>query len=523
MKKTKEDSITLMNHVFFKRSYAILLSAIYSCGCVFAQTESADTIQGRELSEIVVAAPRVVHKADMDIYHPSKSAVKNSKNGMQLLQNLMIPSLTVSETLGTVSAAGMAVEVRINGRVATIEQVQSLLPESIKRVEWIDNPGLRYKGANYVLNFVVTNPTLGGSLMLQAQPGYTPKFGFYQADVKINSGRSQWELGSYFKITEDIKAHRDYKETFAFPDGNTLTRTESPLGGDVDSSMGAEWLSYSYIKPDTTVFYVSLKADHTYSNRLLYKGLLFVSNGTDDIHLTDEKSGKGITPSLSAYLEQHFGRRHTLVVDLSASHYTGHSALLYQECLPDATDLMTDVNTYVSDRNQAYGLEANYILSGKESRFTAGASYTANRNRSAYRNLGGEIFHQSQDKVYIFAEYFRKIDKFTITGGLGAQYTTFNFRETSQGSHSWNLRPQATVTYSVNTNHSFRLSLTSWQSAPSLAETNIAPQQLDGFQWQIGNASLKTSSSYMLSFRYDHNLPRVSGAFDVRAFRALML
>lgn len=84
----------------------------------------------------------------MDVYHPSKSAVDNSKNGMQLLNNLLIPSLSVSDALGSITAAGQSVQVRINGRTATIDQVRALLPETIKRVEWMDNPGLRYGGAN---------------------------------------------------------------------------------------------------------------------------------------------------------------------------------------------------------------------------------------------------------------------------------------------------------------------------------------------------------------------------------------
>ncbi len=44
------------------------------------------------------------------------------------------------------------------------------------------------------------------------------------------------------------------------------------------------------------------------------------------------------------------------------------------------------------------------------------------------------------------------------------------------------------------------------------------PQQLDGFQWLVGNQNLKTSNSYMLTFRYGFNLPRVTGSFGVRAF-----
>ncbi|PWL58453.1 MAG: hypothetical protein DBY35_13095 [Bacteroidales bacterium] len=154
----------------------------------------------------------------------------------------------------------------------------------------------------------------------------------------------------------------------------------------------------------------------------------------------------------------------------------------------------------------------------RNSRFTAGVSYTANRNRSRYDNLDGRIFHQRQDKVYFFAEYFHRFGKWTTTAGMGIQYTDFLFKETSQGNHSWSPRPQATITYSLNQNHNFRLNFTSWQSMPSLAETNIVPQQLDGFQWRVGNQNIKTANSYMLTFRYGFNLPCINGTFGVRAF-----
>ena len=84
-----------------------------------AESEQTDSADVQELHEIVIEAPRVIRKANMDVYHPSRSAVENSKNGMQLLDNLMIPSLSVSDALGTVRAAGQSVQVRINGRQST--------------------------------------------------------------------------------------------------------------------------------------------------------------------------------------------------------------------------------------------------------------------------------------------------------------------------------------------------------------------------------------------------------------------
>lgn len=498
---------------------AILITILMFLIAILALAqETVDTMATQQLQEIVIQAPKVIHKADMDLYYPSQSAVDNSKNGVQLLNNLMIPSLAVTESLGTIQAAGQTVQVRINGRESTIDQVKTLLPETIKRVEWIDNPGLRYKGANYVLNFVVSNPTIGGSLMTNVMPALNQAWGNYFTDLKFNSGRSQFEIWGKFKLTNRIKSHRDYNETFIYPDGTSLTRDETSRGGIMDNTMGNFTASYSYIKPDTTVLMVDLSYYRKFTDKFTYNGLLSLSNGMDDILLTDMHGDKGTKPYLSVYFEQHFANKQMLVVDFNSSFYFGRSYSDYIEQLPDAAEYLTDIHTMIKDRNQAYGLEADYIKSWKNSRFTAGVSYAANRNRSVYENLGGEIFHQRQDKVYLFAEYFQRIKKFTITAGMGAQYTDFMFKESNQGSNSWNMCPQATVTYGINQNNQFKLSFETWQSTPSLAETNIAPQQLDGFQWRIGNPNLKTSNSYMLTLRYNFNVPRVAGLFGIRAF-----
>ena len=253
--------------------------------------EKVDTVV-QNLQEIVIEAPKVIHKADMDVYHPSISAVENSKNGMQLLSNLMIPSLDVNDVMGSITAGGQSVQVRINGRVSSTEQIKNLLPETIKRVEWIDNPSLRYGDVNYIVNFIVSNPTAGGSLMFEARQALNTKWGAYQADSKFNIGKSQWSVGGQFKLTEDISVHRDYNETFTYPDGHTLTRIEKPLGGSLDNDQLGAWINYSYIKPDTTVFYIGLQTNGNTSDKWIYKGLLSLSDESEDIELT---TGHGST------------------------------------------------------------------------------------------------------------------------------------------------------------------------------------------------------------------------------------
>lgn len=494
-----------------------LLCFMFSCiFCLnaWAQT-NADTTVSTNLHEIVIHAPKVIHQADRDIYHPSETAVQYSKNGIQLLQNLMIPALSVNEDFGSIKANGQAVQLRINGKIVPMEQIYSLLPESIKRVEWIDNPGLQYHGANYVLNIIVVNPTLGGALMLQAKPALNQAWGQYMGNVTLNAGRSQWSVGSKFKLTEGIKAYRQYSETFKFNNGSTLIRTETPLGGHIDNTQGIMWMSYNYIIPDTTVVDITFQSNSNFSDKWMFNGLMTLSSEKGDVNLSETKGNVGTTPSLSAYLEQHLSNNQTFVLDLTASVYSGHSYSNYVEQSAGNKNILQDINTYITDLNQAYGLETNYIKKWAQSRFTAGFRLSANRNLSKYRNIDGGVYHQSQDKIYMFSEYFHRFNKITLTGGVGLQYTSFLFKETKQGNHSWNVRPQAAITYSPNTAHQFSVNLNSWQTAPSLHETNIAPLQLDGFQWMIGNTDLKTSTSYMLSFQYDFNASRLSSSAGV--------
>lgn len=493
-----------------------------------AQNSTPDSIMTTSLDEIVVEAPKVIVKADMDVYFPSKNAVNNSKNGFQLLSNLSIPSIMVSEPLGMINSAGEAVEIRINGRKASPEQLRNLLPETIRKVEWIDNPGLRYNGASSVLNFIVANPAAGGSLMAFAIQAPNVEWGQFRADLKINSGRSQWQVGGNYKETNNINTYRDYTETFTYPDGSSLQRMEQSRGGKMDYPKADAWASYNYVKPDTTVFVAEFNMSRMIKDQLTYYGLLSLSSGGEDILLTDTKGSNGSTPGLSLYLQQNLTESQMLVFSASSSLYSGKTFSDYVERYPDSPaqvenllyangNLITDIHTDIRDLSLAYAVESDYIHTWNKSRFTAGVSWQGNRNRSEYRSLDGEVFHKTQNRTYIFAEYFRKLGKFTATAGIGLQYTEFNFKETGKRSNSWNPRPQATVTYSLSSKHKFRLGFSSSQTTPSLSETSSAQQQIDGMQWNVGNQNLKTFSTYNLSFRYSFNIPRFNGSFRINA------
>ncbi len=258
---------------------------------------------------------------------------------------------------------------------------------------------------------------------------------------------------------------------------------------------------------------VDFGAQQNFSDRSRYTGILSLSNGTDDILLNQVNGRRGTRPRLSAYWEQHLPARQLFVLSAGASMFLGNTYSDYVESLEAVSAPITDIHTKIHDRNQAYAVEADYIKNWKSSRLTAGVSYTANRNRSSYDNLDGEIFHQRQDQLYFFGEYFQRFGKFTATAGIGGQYTSFKFRENNRGNSSWNIRPELRFGYTPRAGHRIRIQYSSWQSAPSLSESNIVPQQTDGFQWTVGNPDLETSTTHSLQLQYSFSVPRVTGTF----------
>lgn len=139
---------------------------------VYADTTGIDidsieaSIDHIELDEVTIEASAWVRKADRNLLFPNAQQIKQSKNGLQLLQKLQIPGIVINPTDNSISLTDKSeLSLRINGRPVTEKEIQGISPEQIIRVEYIDNPGIRYGEAGAVLDFIIKTPTSGGSFM----------------------------------------------------------------------------------------------------------------------------------------------------------------------------------------------------------------------------------------------------------------------------------------------------------------------------------------------------------------------
>lgn len=488
---------------------------------------STDSIASKEveLHEVTVQAAPIIRKADRDLFIPSADTKKRSSDGLDLLNNMQIPTISVNTVLGSITKGADSVEVRINGRKSDSNQLQSLSPESIVRIEYIENPGLRYDGAKAVIDFIVKNPNSGGSFRGSVLQSVTNGFGNQNVNLKLNQGRSQWELSYFGHMRLDLPIYRENIERYTLTNGSPLNRTEIPIDGSHNEYGLYPSIAYNYINPDKTNFYAQIYYNRCTSSMFSYDGLLHTDGSDDDILLHDFESSPNTSPGINLYLCQEIGRKQKLVFDVNASGYFGHSIRNYTESIGSEPKPITAIDSRIRDRNFALTAEGNYIKEWSKSQLIAGVRYTVNRNRSTYISAGGAVYHQQKDRIYFFGEYLHRIGKVSLSAGVGGEYNNIHSREADSRVEHLLFQPRLSAAYRIDDASRLQFVFQSYTYTPSLSQMSPVRQDVDRLQASVGNPNLKSYNNYYFSLQYNFNSPRVMGeisAFYYRAPNAIM-
>ena len=173
------------------------------------------------LSDVVVKAARVIHKVDRDIILPTAKIKENSSNGYDLLRKLHLPNLKVNEAQQSISSYLGGVQVRINDIKATVQDVLALQPNEVTRIEYIDNPGVRYGDASLavVINYIVKKRYVGYVGGVNTTQALWERFNNSYAFFRYNYKKSEFGLSYGLNYRWYDKIRKDSHSVYLQPDG----------------------------------------------------------------------------------------------------------------------------------------------------------------------------------------------------------------------------------------------------------------------------------------------------------------
>ena len=467
-----------------------------------------------ELSEVVVEGDAVIQKVDRQILLPNKEQLGASSDGMSLLQNLQIPRIVVNPADNTVKTlANQDVQLRINGIEASSSEVMAINPKDVIRIEYHDQPGVRYNGAAAVINYIVKHRDTGGNLMLNASNGVTmPGWGEYHLAGKVNFGKSSFSLMTHYS-PRDVYWTRTNSETYNFSTGTIENRE---VGEPTRFKMNPVniGLTYNWTNGEKNMLQIALRdfmkfTPHSKTNRDSY-----LYQGTDSFTIHDHESSKSISPSLDIYYEHNLPDDNHLYFDLVGTYINSSNDRRFEQLpLGETVADTTDVTSRV--RGNKYSLigEAIYEKDWENIGLTVGVRHNQQWVENTYLSgINDQIVNDqivnvlTTAETYAFAEVQQRVKQFSYALGIGAMHTYIE--QGGQKQSNWIARPQLTLSYDFGKGWFWKYKGYVSGYQPSLSAMSDVAQQIDKYQIRQGNPDLKpvmfVANEMQLSWQSKH-------------------
>lgn len=446
------------------------------------------------LGEVVVEGSAVINKIDRQIILPTSAQRKASTNGISLLQHLQVASLVINPLDKSIKTNfGEEVQLRINGVVSNRNEVMALRPADIVRIEYYDNPGLKYGDAAAVVDYIVKRKETGGNVAADLTNGIYPVgVGDYNVSARYNRNKSvvsavfSWER-------RDLEWTRENYETFVYPD-RTVENREIGSPTKIKYDRMNLNLSYNYAD-DKNMLNVAFRNIYNNTPNSFYdRSSVLYQDGTA-YNITNKQKEKSYIPSLDVYYQRSMKNRQNLYVDVVGTYLKSSSDRYYS--MSQAEAAADEIVSVVDGERYSIIGEAIYEKQFGNGTLTAGGRHSQSSMNNVYDgNLSSKV-DMNQAETYVFAEFQSSVKRLNYRIGIGGMRTYYEQGGASQEKYIF--RPTLTLSYNFSDKVFLRYSAEMSGYAPSLADLSDVSQAMDLYQVRRGNPALHSVTYYTQS------------------------
>ncbi len=455
-----------------------------------------------EIGEVVVTGPQIIERVDRQIVFPTKMEMERSMNGFDLLSNMYFPGIHIHPVTRSMSTTSEElVQVRINGIKSTIEDVIALRAEDIIRIEYYDEPGLRF-GDNIgaVLDVIVKRGKYyGGYLSVEAMNSPHIINGNEQVSLKSNYKASEFTFFYSIGYRKNTDNWTDMVETFNFAD-RQVTRYVDGLKKPSRSTWHNAGLTYNLTKTDNYVFNVSLKdrISEGYGNS---GSNMYYSNDNSYTTSTGYGDGKSHSPSLDIYYRYQMENKQSFMANVVGTYINSDTENWYSEH-EDETQ-MTYIHNIIDGKKYSLIGDFSYTKEFDNYVLSSGIKYAQSYTENVYSGTNASISKMNNSDTYFFLQLQGKItDKLGFSAGVGG--SGIRYKEGQKTNSELLLRPILQLSYKLNNDLTARYSLDVRTFNPSLGQLSNIEQRVDSFRISRGNPDLKPYNSYRNRLRFNY-------------------
>ena len=493
------------------------LAAMTLCTAAAAQTDSLAVDTTLTLGEVTVNGMRTIQKVDRTLFLPTKKMARSSANGYDLLKLMMLPGIQVDPVQQKItSLRGGGVQIRINDVKAGTQDILSLQPDEVIRVEYIDNPGVRYSDTSLdaVINYVVRRRYSGYVGGVQTQQAFTTGFNNSYAYFKFNHKKSEFSFNYSFNYRDYDKRRYDETADYYFPDGTTRHREYRGYNSPFMYNTHNFQLGYNLAEPDKYTFNARFNLNIN-NNPNRGTNLLVVETAQPDLYQHNKASSSSYSPALDLYFSANLPHKQSIAANVVGTYiHTDYDYLMRQYLFdqsPSQSMQTAPVNDYsYSTLGKKYSLiaEAIYSKGFKKATLSAGGEFSISRTDNDYTGAVNTDALLNSNNLYLFTQLQGKLAWLNYTVGVGANRASIH--QGDIGFEKWTFRPRLSFQTSAIKNVSLSLTGQMYQGTPSLSQLSDVRQQSSDLMAGDGNVNLKPYTVYQAYFTGTWNVPLLS-------------
>ena len=477
---------------------SIILTSAF---CAYAQNVDKTVT----LDEVTVKAAKVVNKPDGMIVYPTDAQKQASNNGYSILEKLTLANIRIDNINHTITAIDNrgSVQLRVNGIVVGKQEMLALNPKDIAKIDFINNPGVRYdESIGYVIDIVTRRSESGYTIGTDVTSALTTLQGDGSVYGKWNRGKSEWSL-SY-----DVSGYKNKGEKskqlsqYTLTDGSIYTIERNDVESLSKAIAHDTKLTYNWSDSTATVFQTSLSG--AFNNAPGNYNIKDITDGSRQYQATSREHNKSLSPVLDIYFFRQFTPRQSITANAVSTYISTQTGSYYDEGTPYQYD--------VDGKTASLLTEVIYENRLKPFTLSTGLNYSYKHTKNDYLGDASALTNTNNNRLYAFAEIKGMLQPLHYTLGAGASY--IHYTQNGHRYNFWTFHPKASLTYQINKSMQLSYTYRMQDVVSRIAMTSDAMVRTNSMEWTVGNPDLKPSHVMEHRLQFSYNTNRLQTSVD---------
>ena len=469
---------------------------LFSTFCAYAQ----DVEKTITLDEVSVKAAKVVNKADGMIIYPTDAQKQASNNGYSILEKLTLANLRIDNISHSITAIDNrgGVQIRINGIVVGKPDMLVLNPKDISKIDFINNPGVRYgDGIAYVIDIVTRRNESGYTVGTDITSALTTLQGDGMVYGKLNKGKNEWSFSYDMSGYKNNGSKSTQLAEYTLTDGSIYTIERNDIETLRKTIAHEAKLAYNWADSTTTVFQASVSG--TLNDTPNNYNIKDIVDDTRQYRATNREKDKNYSPVLDLYFFRQLTPRQSFTANAVATYISTQTGSYYDEGAPYQYDV----------DGKTASLLAEAIYENRLNPFTlsTGFNYSYKNIKNNYLGDTSSLTNTSNNRLYAFGEIKGTLQQLRYTLGVGASY--IHYTQNGHKYNFWTFHPKASVTYQINNELQLSYTVQMRDKVSQIAMTSDAMIRTNSMEWTVGNPDLKPSHDMDHRLHVSYNTSRL--------------